>query len=132
MGFGLLTTAGTYVSVGLVSTRINIPLFPFAAREFTYHGSFWGNYNDLSEIVALAPTGKDQAHTLKKVRLEEINENLELLRDGCQSGVLNAANLSQATPGCVSCIRAARIFIPSFCLASGPKTVPMINDLSLT
>ena len=28
MGFGLLSTAGTYVSVGLVGSRINIPLFP--------------------------------------------------------------------------------------------------------
>ena len=81
MGFALLATAGTYVSVGLVGTRINIPLFPFVAREFTYHGSFWGNYNDLRDIVALAQQGKIK-HTLKKVRLEDINENLELLRDG--------------------------------------------------
>jgi D-arabinose 1-dehydrogenase-like Zn-dependent alcohol dehydrogenase len=79
--FGLLATGGTYCSVGLVGTRINIPLFPFVAREFTYHGSFWGNYNDLSEIVMLAQQGKIK-HTLKKVRLEDINENLELLRDG--------------------------------------------------
>jgi len=64
MGFGLLTTAGTYVSVGLVGTRINILLFPFVAREFTYHGSFWGNYKDLSEIVALAQQ-EDQAHSEK-------------------------------------------------------------------
>jgi alcohol dehydrogenase, propanol-preferring len=81
MGFGLLATAGTYVSVGLVGSRINIPLFPFVAREFTYHGSFWGNYNDLSEVVALAEQGKIK-HTLKKVRFEDINENLELLRNG--------------------------------------------------
>jgi alcohol dehydrogenase, propanol-preferring len=81
MGFGLLATAGTYVSVGLVGTRINIPLFPFVGREFTYHGSFWGNYNDLSEIVALAQQGKIK-HTLKNVRFEDINENLARLRDG--------------------------------------------------
>jgi alcohol dehydrogenase, propanol-preferring len=81
MGFGLLATAGTYVSVGLVGTRINIPLFPFVGREFTHHGSFWGNYNDLSEIVALAQQGKIK-HTLKKVRFEDINENLARLRDG--------------------------------------------------
>jgi propanol-preferring alcohol dehydrogenase len=81
MGFGLLSTAGTYVSVGLVGSHINIPLFPFVAREFTYHGSFWGNYNDLSEVVALAQQGKIK-HTLKKVRFEDINENLEWLRDG--------------------------------------------------
>ena len=57
MGFGLLATAGTYVSVGLVGTRINIPLFPFVAWEFTYHGSFRGTYNDLREIVTLAQQG---------------------------------------------------------------------------
>jgi alcohol dehydrogenase, propanol-preferring len=81
MGFGLLATAGTYVSVGLVGTRINIPLFPFVSREFTYHDSFWGNCSDLSESVALAQQGKIK-HTLKKVRLEDINENLQLPRDG--------------------------------------------------
>ena len=81
MGFNLLATSGAFVSVGLVGTRINIPLFPFVAREFTYHGSFWGNYTDLSEIVALAQQGKIK-HTVKTVRFEDINENLALLRDG--------------------------------------------------
>ena len=81
MGFNLLATAGAYVSVGLVGTRIDIPLFPFVAREFTYHGSFWGNYSDLSEVIALAQAGKIK-HSLKRVRFEDINENLELLRDG--------------------------------------------------
>jgi alcohol dehydrogenase, propanol-preferring len=81
MGFNLLATAGTYCSVGLVGTRINIPLFPFVAREFTYHGSFWGNYNDLSEVIALAQQGKIK-HTLKRVRFDDINEALEHLRDG--------------------------------------------------
>ncbi|MEZ4546972.1 MAG: NAD(P)-dependent alcohol dehydrogenase [Thermodesulfobacteriota bacterium] len=80
-GFGLLSTEGHYSSVGLVGDRINIPLFPFVAREFTYHGSFWGNYNDLKEVVTLAEEGKIR-HTVKKIKLEEVNENLELLRDG--------------------------------------------------
>jgi propanol-preferring alcohol dehydrogenase len=81
MGFNLLATAGAYCSVGLVGTRIEIPLFPFVAREFTYHGSFWGNYNDLSEVIALAQQGKIR-HTLKKVRFGDINEALEQLLDG--------------------------------------------------
>ena len=81
MGFNLLATSGAFVSVGLVGTHINIPLFPFVAREFTYHGSFWGNYSDLSEVVALAQAGKIK-HSLKRVRFEDINENLELLRAG--------------------------------------------------
>jgi alcohol dehydrogenase, propanol-preferring len=81
MGFSLLATAGAYVSVGLVGTRINIPLFPFVAREYTYHGSFWGNYSDLSEVVALAQSGRIR-HSLKKIKLEDVNETLEMLRAG--------------------------------------------------
>ena len=81
LGFNLLATSGAFVSVGLVGTRINLPLFPLVAREFTYHGSFWGNYSDLSEVMALAQAGRIK-HSLKRIRFEDINENLELLRDG--------------------------------------------------
>lgn len=81
LGFGLLGTAGHYASVGLVGDRIDIPLFPLVAREFTYHGSFWGNYNDLSEVIALAKQGKVR-HTIKTIGFDDINEHLELLRAG--------------------------------------------------
>ncbi len=81
MGFNLLATSGVYSSVGLVGNRIDIPLFPLVAREFTYHGSFWGNYTDLSEVMALAQEGKLR-HTVKQIRLEDANEYLDLLRDG--------------------------------------------------
>src|SRR5215813_8778111 len=81
MGFNLLATAGVYTSVGLVGDKINIPLFPLVAREFTYHGSFWGNFTDLTEVMALAQAGKLK-HTVKKIRIDDINENLDLLRDG--------------------------------------------------
>jgi alcohol dehydrogenase, propanol-preferring len=80
-GIGLLATAGVYASVGLVGTKIDIPLFPFTAREITYHGSFWANYADLQEVLALAQKGKIQ-HTIKAVRFQDVNENLELLRAG--------------------------------------------------
>ncbi|WP_131793589.1 hypothetical protein [Legionella brunensis] len=52
-GFALLSTGGHYSS----GDRIDIPLFPFVSREYTYHGSFWGNYNDLGEIMTLASKG---------------------------------------------------------------------------
>ena len=80
-GFELLSIGAHYSSVGLVGDQINIPLFPFVAREYTYHGSFWGNYNDLTEIMALAAQGKIR-HTVKPIRLQDVNENLELLRAG--------------------------------------------------
>jgi len=80
-GIGLLATSGAFVSVGLVGTKINIPLFPFTAGELTYHGSFWANYSDLQEVLALAQKGKIQ-HSIKRIRFEDVNENLELLRGG--------------------------------------------------
>jgi alcohol dehydrogenase, propanol-preferring len=80
-GFGLLATSGAFVSVGLVGNKIDIPLFPFVAGEFSYHGSFWANYSDLQEVLALAQQGKIQ-HSIKRIRFEDINENLELLRSG--------------------------------------------------
>jgi alcohol dehydrogenase, propanol-preferring len=80
-GIGLLATAGVFVSVGLVGNRIDIPLFPFTSGELTYHGSFWANYSDLREVLALAQKGKIQ-HSIKRIRFQDINENLELLRAG--------------------------------------------------
>jgi propanol-preferring alcohol dehydrogenase len=81
LGFGLLSIGGHYSSVGLVGDRINLPLFPLVAREYTYHGSFWGNYNDLSEVISLAQQGKIR-HAIKSIRFDDINENLDLLRTG--------------------------------------------------
>jgi propanol-preferring alcohol dehydrogenase len=81
LGFDLLATAGAYVSVGLMGTKINLPLFPFVDREFTYHGSFWGSYSDLSEVIALAQAGKIK-HSLVRVPFADINKHLEMLRDG--------------------------------------------------
>ncbi len=81
MGFGLLSVGGHYASVGLVGDRIDLPLFPFVAREYTYHGSFWGNYNDLAEVVALVEQGKVR-HSVNPVRFEEVNDALDRLRAG--------------------------------------------------
>ena len=80
-GFSLSSVGGHHSSVGLVGDSINIPLFPLVAREYIYHGSFWGNYNDLSEVVALVQQGKVR-HSIKTIRFEDVNENIELLRSG--------------------------------------------------
>ncbi|MGJ5816759.1 NAD(P)-dependent alcohol dehydrogenase [Paludibaculum fermentans] len=80
-GFGLLATAGAFVLVGLVGDQIDMPLFPFVSGEFTFYGSFWANYTDLQEVLALAQQGKIQ-HSTKRVGFKDINENLEMLRTG--------------------------------------------------
>lgn len=80
MGFALLGIAGHYADVGFVGDRIDVPLFPRVSGEQTFHGSFWGNNADLSEVMALATEGKIQ-HTIKTIEFEQINEYLDLLRD---------------------------------------------------
>jgi propanol-preferring alcohol dehydrogenase len=67
LGFSLLSLSGHYVDVGLLGDQIDIPLFPRINREQTFYGSNWGNYTDLSEVMALAAKGKIQ-HTVKQVR----------------------------------------------------------------
>lgn len=77
----LLGISGHYVDVGLVGDRIDIPLFPRVSREQTIQGSFWGNNNDLSEVMTLAAQGKIR-HTIKTFGFEQVNEYIERLREG--------------------------------------------------
>jgi len=81
LAFSLLSISGHYADVGLVGDRIEVPLFPRVSREQTFHGSFWGNYTDLSEVMALAAHGKIR-HTIKTITFDQLNEYLDLLRAG--------------------------------------------------
>jgi len=81
LGFKLLAISGHYADVGLVGDRIDVPLFPRVSREQTFHGSFWDNYTDLSEIMALAAENKIQ-HTIQLFSFDQINEYLDRLRVG--------------------------------------------------
>jgi propanol-preferring alcohol dehydrogenase len=79
LGFALLAISGHYADVGFIGDRIDVPLFPRVSGEQTFHGSFWGNNADLSEVMALATQGKIQ-HTIKTIGFEQINEYLDLMR----------------------------------------------------
>jgi propanol-preferring alcohol dehydrogenase len=81
LAFALLATEGAVASVGLVGNRIDVPLFPFVGREYTYFGSFWGNYNDLTEVVALAEAGQIK-DSVTPVRLEDVNAHIDALGRG--------------------------------------------------
>ena len=61
--------------------RVELPLFPFVSGEKSYFGSFWGNHNDLHEVLALASQGLIK-HNVVPVKLDDINENLEALGRG--------------------------------------------------
>ncbi|MFJ6904544.1 NAD(P)-dependent alcohol dehydrogenase [Streptomyces griseoluteus] len=81
LGFDLLGPEGVLASVGLMSDRVEHRLFPFVGTELSYLGSFWGNHNDLVEVLALADAGRIK-HNVTRVKLEDVNENLEALGKG--------------------------------------------------
>ncbi|HVJ31899.1 MAG TPA: NAD(P)-dependent alcohol dehydrogenase [Terriglobia bacterium] len=85
LGFSLLAISGHYADVGFVGDRIDVPLFPRVSGEQTFHGSFWGNNRDLSEVMALAAEGKIQ-HTITAIKFEQINEYLDLCRNNAVVG----------------------------------------------
>jgi alcohol dehydrogenase, propanol-preferring len=80
-GFDLLGPEAAVVSVGLMGDVAEHRLFPFVATELSYFGSFWGNHNDLVEVLALTDAGMIK-HNVTKVGLEDINENLQALGRG--------------------------------------------------
>lgn len=77
----ILDTEGALSQVGLMGQRVELPLFPFVSGEKSYFGSFWGNYNDLREVLALAAQGLIKHHVVP-VKLGDINDNLEALGRG--------------------------------------------------
>jgi propanol-preferring alcohol dehydrogenase len=81
LGAALLAPEGGMVSVGLMGTEANFPLFSFVSGERWYSGSFWGNHNDLTEVLALAGSGQIH-HTVTPIKYEDINERLEALARG--------------------------------------------------
>src|SRR5262249_41582784 len=81
LAFSLLSISGHYADVVLVGDRLDIPLFPRVSREQTFHGSYWGNNTDLTEVMALAAKDKIR-HTIKIFKFDQINEYIEQLRAG--------------------------------------------------
>jgi alcohol dehydrogenase, propanol-preferring len=81
MGFDLLGPEGALAAVGLMSQRVEHRQFPFVGTELSYLGSFWGNHLDLVEVLSLAEAGRIK-HNVTKVKLEDINENLDALGRG--------------------------------------------------
>lgn len=77
----ILATGGMIVCVGLIGTQFKTTLFPLVAREYEVHGSFWGNYNDLREVVELAKKGLIKHH-IEKFHLSEANDAIGRLREG--------------------------------------------------
>ncbi|QEN13112.1 NAD(P)-dependent alcohol dehydrogenase [Mycolicibacterium sp. ELW1] len=77
----ILGTEGALAQVGLMGQRVELPLFPFVSGEKSYLGSFWGNHNDLTEVLAPAKQGAIKHH-VTPTNLSDINETLDALGRG--------------------------------------------------
>jgi alcohol dehydrogenase, propanol-preferring len=77
----MLSKGGALVVVGLVGSRISVPLVPFVINEHSVYGSLWGNYGELCEVIELAEEGKIK-HQIRTFALNRINEAASLLREG--------------------------------------------------
>ena len=81
MGPSILAREGALTCVGLMGQQVVLPLLPFTNGEKSYFGSFWGNYDDLAEVLALAGQGLIK-HTITPVTLDDVNNKLEELARG--------------------------------------------------
>jgi alcohol dehydrogenase, propanol-preferring len=77
----ILNKGGSLVIVGLFGSQIKIPLVRAVLQEYQVYGSLWGNYNELCEVIELAKAGKIK-HNIQKFPLSEINEAMQLLKNG--------------------------------------------------
>jgi alcohol dehydrogenase, propanol-preferring len=77
----ILNKGGSIVVVGLFGSQIKIPLVRAVLQEYQAYGSLWGNYSELREVIELAKTGKIN-HSIQKFPLNEINEAIQLLKNG--------------------------------------------------
>ena len=77
----ILNKGGSIVVVGLFGSQIKIPLVRAVLQEYQAYGSLWGNYSELREVIELAKTGKIK-HSIQKFPLNEINEAIQLLKNG--------------------------------------------------
>ncbi len=77
----LLNKGGTLVVVGLFGDQMTFPLVPSVINEYKIHGSLWGNYNELREVITLASTGKLK-HKINRFALGDINKAINKLQNG--------------------------------------------------
>ncbi len=77
----IIGKGGVIVVVGLFGNTIKVPLAPLVLNEYKIVGSFWGNYNELREVIELQSQGKIKSN-IKKFKLNDINHAINLLKQG--------------------------------------------------
>ena len=77
----VISKGGAIVIVGLFGSHGKMPVAPLVINEYKIMGSIWGNYNELREVIELQNQGKIKSN-IRKFKLEEINQTIDLLKQG--------------------------------------------------
>jgi alcohol dehydrogenase, propanol-preferring len=84
--FAVLARGGTLVHVGLFGGGFSVPLPVMAMRALSLRGSYVGNPKDLRALVALAREGRLEPVPVVRMRRDQVNEALTILREGRAEG----------------------------------------------
>jgi len=80
--FNMLRKRGKMIMVGLFggSMELNLPMIPL--RGYTLTGAYTGTFQDLTELVDLASSGKVRTILDRRFSLDQVNEALHDLKNG--------------------------------------------------
>ena len=84
--FAVVGRGGTIVQVGLFGGGFTLPLPVMPMRELALRGSYVGSPKDLRALVALAREGKLAPVPIVRMRPEQVNEAMTMLREGRAEG----------------------------------------------
>ncbi len=79
---GMLANGGRIVLVGVSNKPISINPQVTVLKEFSIMGSLVGTKDELEELVNLASKGKIRSIANRRFKLEEVNDALNMLRNG--------------------------------------------------
>ena len=82
LALGMAATGGKVVQVGLAGGTANIQVMQNSRFEVQFEASFWGNLNELREVIALAECGRLTPVRLDYYPLDQINDVCRLLKEG--------------------------------------------------
>ncbi|QHJ00375.1 zinc-binding dehydrogenase [Xylophilus rhododendri] len=85
LGLDVLLRGGSYIAVGMLGGKLQLPLPLLATRAITVRGSYTGSLAELRELVALAQVGRIEAAPVETMAHARVNEALDKLRKGLAS-----------------------------------------------
>jgi alcohol dehydrogenase, propanol-preferring len=82
----MIRKRGRLIMVGLFGGSLELGLASVPLRALTITGAYTGRFDDLVNLVSLAKVGKIRSVVSDKIKMDQVNEALEDLKEGRVSG----------------------------------------------